>query len=366
VNFSQLKKFINEDMSMSHIYQPVMLIELLKNNGSASEEHIAQVILNRDPTQLDYYIDKVRNMVGKVLSTHKITTREKSVQYLNNFSEFTQNEIDELINICMDKLIEYENKRGEKIWEHRATDREAISGSIRYKVLLRARRRCEMCGASVAEKAIDVDHIIPRSLGGLNDISNYQALCWECNTNKGNRDKTNFKEVENLYSHREENCLFCDIQIKETKRIVAENFLAYAIRDGYAVTEHHTLFIPKRHVRDYFELNQAEINAINELIQSEKMKLDEKDKTIDGYNIGMNCGEVAGQTIFHCHIHLIPRRRNDVQNARGGIRNIIDGKGDYQNSCQTKEKLSNKDNAKKIGDELINALKNHRNERGFK
>ncbi len=196
MTFSDLKKFITEDMSMQHIYQPVMLIELLKNQGSASEEDIAKVILNRDPTQLDYYIDKVKNMVGKVLANRQITTKEKSIHRLNGFLELTQEQIDELINLCMDKLVEYEDKRGDTIWEHRATDREAISGSVRYQVLLRAGRRCESCGVSVADKAIDVDHIVPRSLGGLNDISNYQALCWECNTNKGNRDKTNFQQLE--------------------------------------------------------------------------------------------------------------------------------------------------------------------------
>lgn len=330
MQYKNLKKFITEDMSMSHIYQPVMLIELLKNQGSASEEHIAQVILNRDPTQLDYYIDKVRNMVGKVLTNRQVTTRDKSIHHLYGFSELTQEQIDELINICMDKLVEYENKRGDKIWEHRATDREAISGSVRYQVLLRAGRRCEMCGASVADKAIDVDHIIPRSLGGLNDISNYQALCWECNTNKGNRDKTNLKEIESQYSHRQENCLFCDIQTKDRQRIIAENSLAYAIRDGFPVTEHHTLFIPKRHAKDYFELTQAEINAINQLIQEQKTALDKLDKTIDGYNIGMNCGETAGQTVFHCHVHLIPRRKGDVENPRGGVRHLIAGKGFYE------------------------------------
>ena len=151
MTFSDLKKFITEDMSMSHIYQPVMLIELLKNQGFASEEDIAKVILNRDPTQLDYNIDKVKNMVGKVLANRQITTKEKSIHRLNGFSELTQEQKDELINLCMDKLVEYEDKRGDKIWEHRATDREAISGSVRYQVLLRAGRRCESCGASVAD-----------------------------------------------------------------------------------------------------------------------------------------------------------------------------------------------------------------------
>ena len=315
-------------MSMQHIYQPVMLIELLKNQGNASEETIARVILNRDPTQLDYYIDKVRNMVGKVLRDNGITERDKEVHSLKDFQQLTQDEIEELINLCRDKLIEFEDKRGDKIWEHRATDREAISGSIRYEVLKRASRRCENCGVSVDERPIDVDHIVPRSVGGANDISNYQALCYICNTNKGNRDQTNFSELEKTYSVRKEGCLFCDIQI-DKKRVIEENTLAYVIRDAFAVTDHHTLIIPKRHTLDYFSLYQSEINAINQLIHSQKEKLNKLDRSIQGYNIGMNAGEVAGQTVFHCHIHLIPRRKNDVANPRGGVRNVIPGKGNY-------------------------------------
>lgn len=327
-SFNSLKKYIVEDMSMQHIYQPVMLIELLKNQGNATEEAIARVILNRDPTQVDYYIDKVRNMVGKVLRDNGITERDKQIHSLKDFNQLTKDEIEELINLCRDKLVEFEDKRGDRIWEHRATDREAISGSIRYEVLKRASRRCENCGVSIDERPIDVDHIIPRSIGGANDITNYQALCNICNTNKGNRDQTNFAELEKTYNIREKDCLFCDIQI-DKKRIIEENTLAYAIRDAFAVTEYHTLIIPKRHVLDYFSLYQPEINAINQLIQSQKEKLDKLDTSIQGYNIGVNNGEAAGQTIFHCHIHLIPRRKGDVENYRGGVRNIIPGKGNY-------------------------------------
>lgn len=326
--FNSLKKYILEDMSMQHIYQPVMLIELLKNQGSATEETIARVILNRDPTQVDYYIDKVKNMVGKVLRDNGITERDKQVHSLKDFDQLTQDEIEELMNLCRDKLVEFEDKRGDKIWEHRATDREGISGSIRYEVLKRAARRCENCGVSIDERPIDVDHIVPRSIGGANDISNYQALCYICNTNKGNRDQTNFSELEKTYSAREKGCVFCEIQI-DKKRIVEENTLAYVVRDAFAVTEHHTLIIPKRHTLDYFSLYQPEITAINRLINSQKEKLDRQDKSIQGYNIGMNAGEAAGQTVFHCHTHLIPRRINDVKNPRGGVRNVIPNKGDY-------------------------------------
>lgn len=125
-------------------------------------------------------------------------------------------------------------------------------------------------------------------------------------------------------------CLFCDVQTIDRKRIIAENNLSYAIRDGFEVTAGHTLFIPKRHTKDYFGLTQAEVNAINSLMAEQKKLLQEQDSKIDGFNIGMNCGETAGQTIFHCHVHLIPRRKGDVENPRGGVRHIIAGKGNYE------------------------------------
>ena len=132
-----------------------------------------------------------------------------------------------------------------------------------------------------------------------------------------------------MFEAHEDGCLFCDIQSKDRKRIIAENTLAYAIRDGYEVTAGHTLLMPKRHVADYFGLIPAEVNAINQLMAEQKAALQWEDKSIEAFNIGMNCGEVAGQTIFHCHVHLIPRRRGDVENPRGGVRHIIPGKGYY-------------------------------------
>ena len=127
-----------------------------------------------------------------------------------------------------------------------------------------------------------------------------------------------------------ENCLFCDIQSTDQQRIIAESNLAYVISDGFPVTDGHTLFIPKRHVKDYFELVPAEINEINSLMSKQRLLLQEQDSKIEGFNIGMNCGEVAGQTIFHCHVHLIPRRKGDVENPRGGIRHVIPSKALYE------------------------------------
>jgi ATP adenylyltransferase len=123
------------------------------------------------------------------------------------------------------------------------------------------------------------------------------------------------------------NCLFCEIP---NVRVIAKNELAYAIRDGFPVTSLHTLIIPKRHAVTYFDLSEAEILACNQLMQEIKTTILKEDSSVDGFNIGMNAGEAAGQTVFHCHIHLIPRRKGDVENPRGGVRHIIPGKGFYK------------------------------------
>ena len=121
-------------------------------------------------------------------------------------------------------------------------------------------------------------------------------------------------------------CLFCEIP---QDRIIAFNDLAYAIKDGFPVTPLHTLIIPKRHAVDYFELTKDELLACNELIHQLKESIIKEDSSVVAFNIGMNAGEAAGQTVFHCHIHLIPRRKGDVQNPRGGVRHLIPNKGFY-------------------------------------
>ena len=121
-------------------------------------------------------------------------------------------------------------------------------------------------------------------------------------------------------------CLFCSI---DQSRIIASNDLAYAISDGFPVTEGHSLIIPRRHVPDYFGLTREELLACDELLRLVKSDLQKHDPSISGFNIGMNAGEAAGQTIFHCHTHLIPRRSGDVDEPRGGVRHLIPGKGAY-------------------------------------
>lgn len=121
-------------------------------------------------------------------------------------------------------------------------------------------------------------------------------------------------------------CPFCEISAD--REIIAENTTALAFYDGFPVTPGHTLIIPKRHVAGYFDLNQDELCNINELQFTCRNILQAKYKP-QGFNIGVNVGEAAGQTIFHCHIHLIPRYTGDVANPRGGVRGVIPAKQSY-------------------------------------
>jgi diadenosine tetraphosphate (Ap4A) HIT family hydrolase len=128
------------------------------------------------------------------------------------------------------------------------------------------------------------------------------------------------------FENKSEECPFCDFP---KDRILAQNEMAFVIRDRYPATPLHTLVIPARHVSGWFDLGASEMEACNDLLLLAKDAIREEDASVVGFNVGINIGEAAGQTIYHCHIHLIPRRHGDVENPRGGVRRIIPGKGNY-------------------------------------
>lgn len=122
------------------------------------------------------------------------------------------------------------------------------------------------------------------------------------------------------------NCFFCTSI--NNKDYTLENDLAIARFDDFPVNPGHLEIIPKRHIKDWWETTQEEKLAIFELLEDAKKLIDEKYHP-DAYNIGMNLGEDAGQSIMHLHVHLIPRYKNDVENPRGGVRGIITNKQNY-------------------------------------
>ena len=120
-----------------------------------------------------------------------------------------------------------------------------------------------------------------------------------------------------------QDCPFCG-----KPEIIIENELAFAHYDSYPVNAGHCLIIPRRHVAEYFQATAEEKASIWALVDEMKIIIDQEYKP-DGYNVGVNIGETAGQSVPHMHIHMIPRYRGDVENPRGGVRGVIPHKQKY-------------------------------------
>ncbi len=260
----------------------------------------------------------------RVLSNHGIIKKEGDLVSLE-IEKLSFEQKAELKKLCEGKIQDYISKRGLSVWDYRLIDTDPISDSLRFIVLKESKGRCALCGATRNERVLDVDHILPRSLGGKTEYANLQVLCSKCNRSKRNKDKTDFRNLINDSFNSE--CPFCLVQ--NTSNTIHENELAFAILDKFPVTKGHSLIIPKRHVASYFELSQYEVIACHDLIKFIERSLHEEDKKIIGFNIGLNNGEVAGQTIEHLHFHLIPRRKGDTEKPRGGVRGVIPNKMNY-------------------------------------
>ena len=239
----RLKNFIQRQLRMSHIYQPVMIKTLLGNAGRATIREVASAFLAHDESQIEYYEHITKQMPGKELKNHRILERQGQHYALSpEFAGLSDTDRTELIALC-DAAVE----------AHKAKIRES-------------------------------------------------------------------------YDARAEGCRFCQV-IAVT--MVGSNALSYAIRDGNPVTPLHTLIIPRRHVESFFDLHGGERNALFALLDEMKSDIQHKDGTVEGFNVGVNDGEVAGQSVPHVHVHLIPRRRGDVENPRGGVRGVIPRKASY-------------------------------------
>lgn len=151
-------------MWMSHICKPLMLMELLGRSSPAPAQGVARRIPGEDVNQIDYCTERIKRMVGKVLTGNGITAYANGAYSLIGGDELSDTERDELQQLCRQRLDAFRAQRGEEVFAHRSRNRTPISGSIKYRVLTRARGRCECCGAHEHQRALEVDHIVPKTM----------------------------------------------------------------------------------------------------------------------------------------------------------------------------------------------------------
>ena len=142
-------------------------------------------------------------------------------------------------------------------------------------------------------------------------------------------DQTDFKATGERCPGFETGCLFCELP-EDKFEILDQNELCMTLRDSYPVTEGHCLIIPRRHVATFFDMSAEEIEAANRLMHRSRERLRAADASISGFNIGTNAGRSAGQSVFHAHIHFIPRRDGDQEDPQGGVRKIFPDKAKYR------------------------------------
>jgi ATP adenylyltransferase len=252
--YEELAEFIQERMTMSHIYQPLVIRTLIDAGGSATLRQLATALAANDESVLREAEKRIREMPVRVLRKREVIDFDKATGLVTlNTRRLTFEQKARLRALCEQRLGEYLGQRGLATWDYRLIDDSAVPGDLRFQVLADSERRCVLCGATERERPLDVDHILPRSRGGTNERANLQVLCSRCNRAKGNRDTRDFRQsaVES-----DPQCLFCRPSIAE--RAVEETGLMLAVPDAAPVTDRHLLVIAKRHTPDFFSLTQAE------------------------------------------------------------------------------------------------------------
>ena len=261
--------------------------------------------MNEDKAQLEYYVQIAKRWPLQTLRKHKVVdyTRNGSIFTLL-LENITKEQRHRLVDLCDLRYQEYVDKTLRLPWFDRRGSREHIPGQIRFAVLAKSKGVCVACGVSSLERALEIDHIVPVSMGGTNELSNFQALCYKCNAQKKNRDDTDFVMVLNRLKYRNPKCPFCT-----SKDPVFDNRMAFALRNVKPTTHLHSLVLPRRHTGNFFDLIPAEKSLCLTLIDSVKSDIQERDSTVTGFTVRFETGQMAGNTAEHCQIHVIPNRR---------------------------------------------------------
>ena len=189
MKYVDLLEFIKTKMKMSHVYQPLLIKTIVEAGGIVTVSQIARAFAAADESQVRFYEKRIRQMPLAVLRRHGIVKVTGEVVTLDiaklNFTERT-----ELVDACNRRISAFVMERGDGLWSG-MLQLDPVPQSLRYKILARD-KKCLLCGNGPADAPLEVDHIIPRSKGGSNDLSNLQTLCRPCNQGKSNLDDTDF------------------------------------------------------------------------------------------------------------------------------------------------------------------------------
>ena len=296
MDYDSLEHFIKKRMSMTHIYQPIMIRTLLESeNCKAPKEAIARQFLGMDESQLNYYKAITGRWPHQVLKKHNIIRyNRRGEEYTLLLDGATAEQKKRLIEICNLKLHEFVDK-DPAIRRLRELDKRSRSGSARYDVLAKSKGVCAACGARSTEARLHVDHIKPISIGGRDHIDNMQALCYKCNTQKRNRDDTGFMLWHKRLQFRKRGCLMCANEKHEL-----ENDLSYCVLAG---SDESSAVVPKRHAESFMSLIPAEQNLCISLANRAMNHLKEQHKSIMGFDVMLDVP--AG----HYSIKLAPINR---------------------------------------------------------
>ena len=176
---------------MSHIYQPLLIKTLVESGGVATVNQIARVFSAADENQVRFYEARIKQMPLKVLRHHRIVTVNKGVVSLD-IAKLTFTQRTKLVAACNQRIADFIDLRGEGVWSG-MIQLDPVPASTRY-VILKRDKICQLCGNTKDDAPLEVDHILPRSKGGSNDLTNLQTLCRPCNQGKSNSDDTKFTD----------------------------------------------------------------------------------------------------------------------------------------------------------------------------
>jgi hypothetical protein len=193
MTFDELLDYVRNGMKMQHVYQPVLIRALARAGGAASYRHLAVELASLDESSIAFYENRIKEMPMPVLRKNGVVEGDSQSMHLT-VDGLTYEQVSLLVAACEERLASFIAKRGVDIWRG-LLEFDPVPESIRYDVLKRD-RTCRLCGAGPDDAQLQVDHIVPRSKGGSNDLMNLQVLCAVCNRGKSNRDDTDLRNLE--------------------------------------------------------------------------------------------------------------------------------------------------------------------------